>query len=140
MKKIMFKISILFGIIITFVIVNMCISSCRINGPFVGENEFLSTIDLNDTFADDAHEKYRILFELKSNKNGVVDVTTYADDLTPKYAFHEIIETTTNYEKYEVIVTPTILDTDDSQTILAFYSTYGTGVVVEVRNIEIEGI
>jgi hypothetical protein len=55
-----------------------------------------------------------------------------------RYDFNTSVPVTTSYARQSVTVTPTLANPGLTQSILAFYGTYGTGNIASVKNVKVE--
>ncbi|CQR25867.1 prophage LambdaSa2, PblB [Streptococcus varani] len=103
-------------------------------------NEFLRTpYDLAPIFDKQGLMEYTLSFDFKSPKAGSVHVYMQ-NGSGAKYAFkkHHTIDATTDWQRYHLTVDPKLVREDLAESYLAFYGTYGTGVIPHVRKVKLE--
>lgn len=57
---------------------------------------------------------------------------------TARYSFSVTIPVTMSYARQFVTVTPALWNSSVTQSMLAFYGTYGTGNIPNVKNVKVE--
>lgn len=103
-------------------------------------NEFLQYTDLAPIIDQYGLVKYQIDFDIKSaNTASASSVSLYMQNGSgAKYSFGASIPVTTSYVRQTAILTPTLSNASLTQSILAFYGTYGTGNIATVKNMRIQ--
>lgn len=95
--------------------------------------EFLRTIDCAELIDKQGIDRvYRISFELRTEIPGEILVYCQNGE-TSKYYFEEYINTTTDFQKYTIDVTPVVRNRDVTECYLAFYGEYGSGVIPYIK-------
>lgn len=102
--------------------------------------EFLAYADLAPIFNNYGLIQYTISFDIKSANIAVQNnMSVYQQNGNGfRYAFFASVPVTTSYAKQSITVTPTLLNPDIEQSMLAFYGTYGTGNNPTVKNVKVE--
>lgn len=96
--------------------------------------EWLRYADLTPYFDTYGLLTYFISFDLKAKKNG--DIMVYMQNGSgSRYSFSATVSATTEYNHHTILVTPHYLDLHVKESWLAFYGTYGTGVIPSVKNV-----
>lgn len=105
-----------------------------------GTNEFLRFADLAPTIDANGLISYTISFDIKSaNVSTKNTATVYQQNgSAAKYAFSVNVPVTTNYTHQIITVTPTLSDSTQTESWLAFYGTYSTGNILSVKNVVVE--
>ncbi len=104
-----------------------------------GWKEFLRTpCDLAKVFDKHGLVTYTLSFDLKAAKDGWVDVYQQNGDGSRYDGLHFRIAVTTEWKRYHVTFTPIERKMELSESFLAFYGVYGTGVVPHVRKVKLE--
>ncbi|HEM3200028.1 TPA: hypothetical protein U0908_002269, partial [Streptococcus suis 14A] len=81
---------------------------------------------------------YTLSFDLKADKDGAVHVYMQNGSGSRYGGLHADIGVTTEWKRYHVTFTPTEGNMELSESFLAFYGVYGTGVVPYARKFQLE--
>lgn len=110
------------------------------NAEMTHTNEFLQYMDMAPIIDKYGLQKYKISFDIKSaNIASQNTVSVYMQNGSgARYSFGVSVPVTTSFVRQSITVTPTGPNTGFTQSILAFYGTYGTGNISTVRNVTIE--
>jgi len=110
------------------------------NAEKTGANEFLQYTDMAPYIDKYGLVKYQIDFDIKSASIASAStVNVYQQNGSgSKYCFGQSVPVTTSYVHQTIVVTPTLCNGSLTQSILAFYGTYGTGNIPSVRNVRIQ--
>ncbi|MFX3748031.1 hypothetical protein ACJBQZ_11725, partial [Streptococcus suis] len=101
--------------------------------------EFLRTpYDLAKVFDKHGLATYTLSFDLKADKDGAVHVYMQNGSGSRYGGLHADIGVTTEWKRYHVTFTPTEGNMELSESFLAFYGVYGTGVVPYARKFKLE--
>ncbi|HEL9591043.1 TPA: phage tail protein [Streptococcus suis] len=101
--------------------------------------EFLRTpYDLAKVFDKHGLVTYTLSFDLKVDKDGAVHVYMQNGSGSRYAGLHADIGVTTEWKRYHVTFTPTEGNMELSESFLAFYGVYGTGVVPHARKFKLE--
>ncbi|NQN74164.1 hypothetical protein HPA03_04325 [Streptococcus suis] len=101
--------------------------------------EFLRTpYDLAKVFDKHGLVTYTLSFDLKADKDGAVHVYMQNGSGARYGGLHADIGVTTEWKRYHVTFTPTEGNMELSESFLAFYGVYGTGVVPYARKFKLE--
>ncbi|WP_238140985.1 phage tail spike protein [Streptococcus suis] len=101
--------------------------------------EFLRTpYDLAKVFDKHGLVTYTLSFDLKADKDGAVHVYMQNGSGSRYGGLHADIGVTTEWKRYHVTFTPTEGSMELSESFLAFYGVYGTGVVPYARKFQLE--
>ncbi|MBY4962474.1 phage tail protein [Streptococcus suis] len=101
--------------------------------------EFLRTpYDLAKVFDRYGLATYTLSFDLKADKDGAVHVYMQNGSGSRYGGLHADIGVTTEWKRYHVTFTPTEGNMELSESFLAFYGVYGTGVVPYARKFKLE--
>ncbi|WP_261311194.1 hypothetical protein [Streptococcus suis] len=101
--------------------------------------EFLRTpYDLAKVFDKHGLVTYTLSFDLKADKDGAVRVYMQNGSGSRYGGLHADIGVTTEWKRYHVTFTPTEGNMELSESFLAFYGVYGTGVVPYARKFKLE--
>ncbi|HFI0561021.1 TPA: hypothetical protein ACGO4A_001073 [Streptococcus suis] len=101
--------------------------------------EFLQTpYDLAKVFDKHGLVTYTLSFDLKADKDGAVHVYMQNGSGSRYGGLHADIGVTTEWKRYHVTFTPTEGNMELSESFLAFYGVYGTGVVPYARKFKLE--
>ncbi|NQN82827.1 hypothetical protein HO996_05915 [Streptococcus suis] len=101
--------------------------------------EFLRTpYDLAKVFDKHGLVTYTLSFDLKADKDGAVRVYMQNGSGSRYGGLHADIGVTTEWKRYHVTFTPTEGNMELSESFLAFYGVYGTGVVPHARKFKLE--
>ena len=106
-----------------------------------GGSEFLQYADLAPIFDQYGMVQYTVSFDIKSANTGAQNtMLVYMQNGTyTKYSFvYTSIPVTTSYVRKSLTATPAISRATETQAMLAFYGTYGTGNIPSVKNVKIE--
>jgi len=103
-------------------------------------SEFLTYADLAPIFDANGLTVYTISFDIKSKSIASQStMQVYMQNGSgSKYAFSVTVPVTTTYKRQSITVVPTLLDAAQTQSMLAFYGTYGTGNAPSVKNVKVE--
>lgn len=110
-------------------------SAERISG-----NEFVQYYDLAPIFDGYGIRQYTISFDIKSADVSVQNtMNVYMQNGSDqRYSFSVGVPVTTLYARQSVTVVPSLTSPGITQSILAFYGTYGTGNKPRVKNVKVE--
>lgn len=110
------------------------------NVEMSSSNEFVQYMDMAPMIDKYGLRKYTISFDIKSASTASAStVSVYMQNGSgARYDFGVSVPVTTSYVRQTVTVTPTGPNTTFTQSILAFYGTYGTGNKPTIRNVEIK--
>ncbi|HEM6023314.1 TPA: hypothetical protein U2B60_001211 [Streptococcus suis] len=101
--------------------------------------EFLRTpYDLAKVFDKHGLVTYTLSFDLKADKDGAVHVYMQNGSGSRYGGLRADIGVTTEWKRYHVTFTPTEGNMELSESFLAFYGVYGTGVVPYARKFKLE--
>ncbi|MGQ7357108.1 phage tail spike protein [Streptococcus suis] len=101
--------------------------------------EFLrSPYDLAKVFDKHGLVTYTLSLDLKAEKDGVVRVYMQNGSGSRYGGLHANIGVTTEWKRYHVTFTPTEGNMELSESFLAFYGVYGTGVAPYARKFKLE--
>lgn len=102
-------------------------------------NEFVQYADLAPIFNTYGLVPYSLSLDLKATKSGDVYVYMQNGSAT-KYAFvAQHVSVTTSYQRFTFNnLTPSISTPTETAATLAFYGTYGTGVIPSIKNVQVE--
>ncbi|MEG3342415.1 hypothetical protein [Streptococcus suis] len=101
--------------------------------------EFLRTpYDLAKVFDKHGLVTYTLSFDLKADKDGAVHVYMQNRSGSRYGGLHADIGVTTEWKRYHVTFTPTEGNMELSESFLAFYGVYETGVVPHARKFKLE--
>ncbi|HEL2685336.1 TPA: phage tail protein [Streptococcus suis] len=101
--------------------------------------EFLRTpYDLAKVFDKHGLVTYTLSFDLKADKDGAVRVYMQNGSGSRYGGLRADIGVTTEWKRYHVTFTPTEGNMELSESFLAFYGVYGTGVVPHARKFKLE--
>ena len=105
-----------------------------------GANEFLRFADLAPAIDTNGLISYTISFDIKSANVATKNTATVyqQNGSAAKYAFSVSVPVTTNYTHQVITVTPTLSDSTQTESWLAFYGTYSTGNILSVKNVVVE--
>lgn len=141
MKKFFWVSSILLGLIIFLIVINIWIDKRNIEkyGDFFSENEFLRTIDCAPIFdSNPSGTRYKISFDLRTKTPGEM-IIYQQNGNDHRYWWKPCsIKTTTDFVHYEIIIDPVLTNDEVKEAYLSFYGEYGSGVIPVVMNIVIE--
>lgn len=103
-------------------------------------NEFVQYADLAPIFDGYGIRQYTISFDIKSANISVQNtIQVYMQNGSgARYSFSASVPITTSYSRQSVTITPALSNTGLTQSILAFYGTYGTGNIASVKNVKVE--
>lgn len=103
-------------------------------------NEFLQYADTAPIFDTYGVRQYTISFDIKSANTSSRDaMNVYMQNGSgARYGFNVAVPVTTSFTRQSVTVTPALVNTGLTQSMLAFYGTYGTGNIPTVKNVKIE--
>jgi len=133
-----YKIIAILIIISVFIVVNLMINYKRnqFYGDYGSKNEFVKTIDCSDIFDKNQGSGFLLRFDAKSERPGVVKVYLQNGDST-RYYFEEKIDLKDTYQTYELEVHPELVDASVKESYLSFFGGYGSGVITNVKNLEV---
>jgi len=102
--------------------------------------EFMMYSDLAPMIDKYGLVSYKITFDIKSaNISNQNTMQVYMQNGSgARYSFGASVPVTTSYVTQSVTVTPTVWDLTFSQSMLAFYGTYGTGNFPSVKNVRMQ--
>ncbi|HFI0427205.1 TPA: hypothetical protein ACGOW3_001519 [Streptococcus suis] len=101
--------------------------------------EFLRTpYDLAKVFDKHGLVTYTLSFDLKADKDGAIHVYMQNGSGSRYGGLHADIGVTTEWQRFHVTFTPTEGNMELSESFLAFYGVYGTGVVPHARKFKLE--
>lgn len=103
-------------------------------------NEFTQYADLAPIFDSWGITQYTISFDIKSaNIASNSNVQVYMQNGSgARYTFGVNVPVTTSYTRKSVTITPVLANASLTQSILAFYGTYGTGNISTIKNVKVE--
>lgn len=103
-------------------------------------DEFVQYADLAPIFDGYGIRQYTISFDIKSANISVLNtIKVYMQNGSgARYTFSVGIPITTSYTRRSVTITPTLTNAGLTQSMLAFYGTYGTGNIASVKNVKVE--
>ncbi len=130
---------ILYSILIIFTIAFFVIINKNIKGVYIGDNEFLRTVDYAPMFdANPTGTRYKVSFDIRTEVPGKVIIYSQ-NGTTSRYKWEPVpeIETTTDFVHHEIVIEPILINEDVKEAYLAFYGTYGSGAIPIVKNLEI---
>lgn len=138
MKQITKKIGLCVGLLlieaILFFMIRPWVSQMRM---YSTTDEFLKTIDCAEIFDANPGKDILISFEIKAKKEG--EVLVYQQNGgTARYSFYEYVNVTKEYQTYDIIINPILVNEEVPEAFLTFYGEYGSGVIPTVRNISIQ--
>lgn len=110
------------------------------NAEITSTNEFVQYMDMAPLIDQYGLRKYQISFDIKSaDTSSASNVNVYMQNGSgAKYTFSVNVPVTTSYERRTITVMPAGPNAGFTQSILAFYGTYGTGNRPIVKNVEIQ--
>ena len=136
LKKILIFICLITVEILFFLVCRFHIQQEKRMKPYITSHEFLMTIDCAEIFDSNPNKDFIISFEIKAAKPG--EILVYQQNgSTARYAFYEYINITEEYQKFNLIVSPKLVNVNEERSMLAFYGVYGSGVIPEVRDISV---
>lgn len=136
-KKILIFVVLIMMELIIYGCVDKYIKYEKWNRSYTTQNEFLKTIDCAELFDANPNRSFLITFEIRAKEDG--NIMVYQQNGSgARYEFYESIEVTQEYQKFQIIVTPMVKDLEKTESYLAFYGQYGSGVIPEVRRLTIE--
>ncbi|NRG73881.1 hypothetical protein HPA93_00325 [Streptococcus suis] len=101
--------------------------------------EFLRTpYDLAKVFDKHGLVTYTLSFDLKVDKDGAVHVYMQNGSGSKYSGLWKSLTVTTEWQRFHVTFTPTEGNMELSESFLAFYGVYGTGVVPHARKFKLE--
>lgn len=104
----------------------------------IGSNEFLSYTDLAPIFDTIGLKQYTLSFDIMTPKDATVTVYCQNGSSTKYNIGQQTVHSTTTYTRQHVSFTPTLSDTTQTQALLSFFGTYGTGAIPHVKNVKLE--
>ena len=100
--------------------------------------EFLkTTFDLAPFFDEYGNVEVTLSFDAYSPVAGSIQVYSQ-NGSGSRYQFSKHIDVTTEWTRYSVTVTPTGPDENHTESYLAFYGVYNTGIIPHVRRVKLE--
>lgn len=111
------------------------------NAELTRANEFVQYTDMApiiDKYGPG--RKYQISFDIKSaSVASASTVNVYMQNGSgSRYTFSANVPVTTSYVRQTVTVTPVLSNGSLTQSVLAFYGTYGTGNIPTVKNVQMQ--
>lgn len=126
----------IFICLMSVVFVIYYVSKNNLKSVYTSQNEYTRTIDCAPIIDRYGLERsYVVEFDLKTNKPGEV-LVYFENGSNTKHAFYEYINADTEYQHYRLIVQPVMCDEHVESSHLAFYGSYGTGIVSTVKKIK----
>ena len=124
-------------IISLFIVVNVFINRNNNEkyGDYNGTSEFMSTIDCAPYFDENPEGSFTISFDIRTDRDGEVKVMLYDNDGERYWFTGQYVNSTTEFSKCEIVVTPQMINEDKKAATLTFNGMYGTGVIPHVKNI-----
>jgi prepilin-type N-terminal cleavage/methylation domain-containing protein len=115
-------------------------STAEISNTNATNREFVQYMDMAPIIDQYGLRKYKISFDIKSASVATASsVNVYMQNGSgARYSFSVSVPVTTEYQRQTITVTPTGPNTSFTQSILAFYGTYGTGNIATIKNVEIQ--
>lgn len=109
------------------------------NAERTGTNEFVQYMDMAPIIDQNGLIKYQISFDIKSaDTSRSNNVNVYLQNgAGSRYSFGAPVTVSTKFERKTITVTPADADDTTPYAVLAFYSTYGTGSIITIKNLEI---
>lgn len=106
----------------------------------IGSNEFLQYADLAPIFDTYGIREYTISFNIRSSNTATQNTTQVymQNGSTARYSFSVSVPVTMSYARQSITVTPALSNPSVTQSMLAFYGTYGTGNISSVKNVKVE--
>jgi|GEM_PF-668522 len=103
-------------------------------------NEFTQYYDLAPIFDAYGLKQYTISFDIKSANTSVQNtMQVYLQNGSgARHGFFGSVPVTTSYSRQSATATPYLENSSLTQSILAFYGTYGTGNRASVKNVKVE--
>lgn len=103
-------------------------------------NEFLKYADTAPIFDTYGIREYTISFNIRSADTSARDtMNVYMQNGSgARYVFNVSVPVSNSYTRQSITVTPSLVNASLSQSMLAFYGTYGTGNIPSVKNVKIE--
>lgn len=135
-KKVLLCITLLIVEFILYMGADFMIKENQKKGPYTSTNEFLQTIDCAELFDKNPNKSFLLSFDIRAEKPGKV-LVYQQNGSTARYSFYKDIDVTQEYQTFQLIVEPRLVDVNESKSLLAFYGEYGSGVIPEVKNISI---
>lgn len=110
------------------------------NAEITHTNEFVQYADLAPIIDQYGLRPYKISFDIKSASTASAsNVNVYMQNGSgARYSFSVSVPVTTEYARRTITVTPTLQNGSLTQSILAFYGTYGTGNRPTIRDVQVE--
>lgn len=105
-----------------------------------GPNEFMQYMDMAPTIDRYGLQSYQISFDIKSANTATKNtVAVYMQNGSgAKYTFSVNVPVTTTYQRQAINLKPVLANNTLTQSILAFYGTYGTGNIPTVKDVQIQ--
>lgn len=100
--------------------------------------EFVQTYDLAPVFDTHGLGAWTLSFDLKCTKNHWVSVYCQNGNDLRYDIGNRTIQATTEFKRYSVTFIPYVYMPEVTKSMLAFYSEYGSGAFVTVKNIKLE--
>ena len=141
-KKLIGKKTLIFSILLILEVTLYCVIIHAINEyrekrVYTSGNEYVQTIDCAPIFDKYPNAQFKITFDIRTSIPGNILVYQQNHD-SSKYMFSEVINVTQEFQTFELIVRPKLYDKRENMSYLSFYGEYGSGVIPEVKNINIE--
>lgn len=105
---------------------------------YQGLNEFLRTVDLAPVIDRYGLVQYTLSFDAKVAVAGNVQVYMQNGAGSRYSGLMAKIDMTTDWKRYSITFTPTNSISSLTQSFLAFFGTYGTGVIPNIKRIKVE--
>lgn len=100
--------------------------------------EFFQIVDLSPIFDKFGSQDYTLSFDMKANKSGWCQVYCQNGSDTRWGFFTRIDSVSTDFTRVKFKIKPTLNDPSISKSMLAFYTGYGSGCFVTVKNLCLE--
>lgn len=105
---------------------------------YQGLNEFLRTVDLAPAIDNYGLVQYTLSFDAKVAVAGNVQVYMQNGSGSRYAGLMSKIDMTTTWKRYSITFTPTNSILSLTQSFLAFFGTYDTGVIPQIKRIKLE--
>lgn len=105
---------------------------------YQGLNEFLRTVDLAPAIDKYGLVQYTLSFDAKVAVAGNVQVYMQNSAGSRYAGLMAKIDMTTDWKRYSITFTPTNSNLSLTQSFLALFGTYGTGVIPNIKRIKVE--
>lgn len=103
-----------------------------------GANEFVQFADISPIIKKYGLVPMTISFDIKADVAGSVNVYNQNGSTTEYSIGYNPVNVTTAFKRMSVTVTPSPSTKTDTKSMLAFYGTYGTGRIINVKNVKVE--